>query len=419
MKQTKKQLSLLLVLVMVLSVFNGYTAKAETNITVTLRVEQDAKTLITPIEVTLTDADKKDYGIGLPTETLTPLHALAKYLTEAKGATDATMKQYIQASESQYGLFLEGISTDGTSSGSPAAGSQDNVSWMFAVNNTAPTTGVSGYELKDHASIVFYGIWSGGIWPDNVETNYSYWDQDSYTATSGKPITVKLNGLGYDDSYNSIIKNIAGASVIAAPYSNQAPDSVVESTASVTGTTDTNGMVSLTFTKAGVYTLSAYRKADDGVHYNISRPYALVTVSDETGATEVPTQAPTLTPTVSPTSSPDVNSIQRTDVITTKKVQAPAKPTRLKVTVKKGKKKNKTVQISWKKAKRAKGYCVNIKTKKKKGYKTNVIYTKKTKIKLKLKKGTYLIRVKAYTYDESKRKIYGTASKILKKNIKE
>ena len=99
MKNKKKLLSVLLVFVMTVSVFHGYAAKAADTVKVTLRLEQDNKTLVTPVEVTLTDEDKKDYGIGLSTETLTPLHALAKYLTEKKGATTETMKNYIMARE--------------------------------------------------------------------------------------------------------------------------------------------------------------------------------------------------------------------------------------------------------------------------------------------------------------------------------
>ena len=92
----------------------GVNQLADT-VKVTLRLEQDNKTLVTPVEVTLTDEDKKDYGIDLSTETLTPLHALAKYLTEKKGATTETMKNYIMASKSQYGLYVTGISIDGKS----------------------------------------------------------------------------------------------------------------------------------------------------------------------------------------------------------------------------------------------------------------------------------------------------------------
>ena len=46
-------------------------AKAADTLTITLRVEQDEYTLIPPVQVTLTEADKKDYGIGLPTDIIT------------------------------------------------------------------------------------------------------------------------------------------------------------------------------------------------------------------------------------------------------------------------------------------------------------------------------------------------------------
>ena len=63
MKNKKKLLSVLLVFVMTVSVFHGYAAKAADTVKVTLRLEQDNKTLVTPVEVTLTDEDKKDYGL--------------------------------------------------------------------------------------------------------------------------------------------------------------------------------------------------------------------------------------------------------------------------------------------------------------------------------------------------------------------
>ena len=55
MKNKKKLLSVLLVFVMTVSVFHGYAAKAADTVKVTLRLEQDNKTLVTPVEVTLTD----------------------------------------------------------------------------------------------------------------------------------------------------------------------------------------------------------------------------------------------------------------------------------------------------------------------------------------------------------------------------
>ncbi|MCH5252543.1 MAG: PQQ-binding-like beta-propeller repeat protein [Lachnospiraceae bacterium] len=280
MKTSKKLVSLFLILSLALSLTNGVDVKASDAITVTLRVERDEDTLITPVQVTLTDADKKDYGIGLPTDKLTPLHALAKYMTEEKGATEEGMEHYIKAVSSSFGLYLTGISTNGISDGSPASGTQDNVSWMFAVDNTSPSVGMDSYELKDKQSVVFYGLWSGGIWPDTVETNYCYFHKDSYQARAGRKFSVSLKGLGYDENYNSIQKNIEGASIIASPYKNT--DSIAQKDTSVaTGTTDKEGNASLVISAAGTYVLSAYRKAADGIHTDISRPYAMVTVTEQ------------------------------------------------------------------------------------------------------------------------------------------
>ena len=157
-KNKKKLLSVLLVFVMTVSVFHGYAAKAADTVKVTLRLEQDNKTLVTPVEVTLTDEDKKDYGIDLSTETLTPLHALAKYLTEKKGATTETMKNYIMASKSQYGLYVTGISIDGKSDGSASSDGLDGVNWMYTVNNTDPGVGMGSYSLKNNDAVTIYGL---------------------------------------------------------------------------------------------------------------------------------------------------------------------------------------------------------------------------------------------------------------------
>lgn len=418
MKNKKKHLSLLLVLVMVLTMASGFASKAETSITVMLRVEQDEATLITPVPVTLTDADKKDFGIGLDTDKLTPLHALAKYMSEKKGATDATMKQYIKVSESQYGLFLEGICTDGTSSGSPAAGSQDGVSWMFAVNNTSPSVGVSAYELSDQDSLVLYGIWSGGTWPDNVETNYSYFDQSAYTISSGQSLSVHLKGLGYDENYNSITKDLPGASVIAASYTDES-STATEKNAALTAKTDEKGTASLTFAKAGKYVISAYRKAEDGTHYNISRPYAVVTVTDTgTAATASPTPSAPTTSAPTTTNTPAVPSITPGQgILPPAVVTAPGKPTSVKAVVKKSKKKKKTVRLTWKKGKGAKGYRIFISKKKNKGFQ-KLADTKKTTRTFKRKQGTYYIRVKAYTVRADKTRLYSKSSKTLQVKIK-
>ena len=421
MKNKKKLLSVLLVFVMTVSVFHGYAAKAADTVKVTLRLEQDNKTLVTPVEVTLTDADKKDYGIGLSTKTLTPLHALAKYLTEKKGATTETMKNYIMASTSQYGLFVNGISIDGNSDGSASSDALDGVNWGYAVNNTDPGVGMSSYSLKNNDAVTIYGLWGGGTWPNNVETNYSYFENDTVSTTVSGKATVTLKGLGYDKNFvASIVKPISKATVVAAKYENEA-STATKDTAVATAQTDDNGVATLSFDKAGTYVLSAYRLDSDGKHSNISRPYGIVKVL---AAVTTPTAAPTVTPTATPagdslgkpvpTKTPTATPTPASDDKGIKKVAK--KPTKVKVVVKKSKKKKKSVTVSWKKAANAKGYRIAL-SKKKNGKYKKVTDTKKTKYTFKKTKGTYYVKLTAYVV-KSDKATFSKATKPVKFKVK-
>lgn len=437
MKNKKKLLSVLLVFVMTVSVFHGYAAKAADTVKVTLRLEQDNKTLVTPVEVTLTDEDKKDYGIGLSTETLTPLHALAKYLTEKKGATTETMKNYIMASTSQYGLYVTGINIDGKSDGSASSDALDGVNWGYAVNNTDPGVGMGSYSLKNNDAVTIYGLWGGGTWPNNVETNYSYFENDTVSTTVSGKATVTLKGLGYDKNFvASIVKPISKATVVATKYENEA-STATKDTAVATAQTDDNGVATLSFDKAGTYVLSAYRLDSDGKHSNISRPYGIVkvlaAVTTPTAAptvtpTATPTVTPTATPTVTPTATPAGDSLGKP--VSTKTPTAtptPAsddkgikkvakKPTKVKVVVKKSKKKKKSVTVSWKKAANAKGYRIAL-SKKKNGKYKKVTDTKKTKYTFKKTKGTYYVKLTAYVV-KSDKATFSKATKPVKFKVK-
>ncbi len=428
MKNKKKLLSVLLVFVMTVSVFHGYAAKAADTVKVTLRLEQDNKTLVTPVEVTLTDEDKKDYGIGLSTETLTPLHALAKYLTEKKGATTETMKNYIMASTSQYGLYVTGINIDGKSDGSASSDALDGVNWGYAVNNTDPGVGMGSYSLKNNDAVTIYGLWGGGTWPNNVETNYSYFENSTLNTTISSKTTVSLKGVGYDENYNPIIKSISKATVVAAKYENETSTATTGNAVSLVQT-DENGTATLSFDKAGTYVLSAYRLDSDGKHSNISRPYGIVKVlAAVTTPTATPTVTPTATPTVTPTATPAGDSLGKP--VSTKTPTAtptPAsddkgikkvakKPTKVKVVVKKSKKKKKSVTVSWKKAANAKGYRIAL-SKKKNGKYKKVTDTKKTKYTFKKTKGTYYVKLTAYVV-KSDKATFSKATKPVKFKVK-
>ena len=444
MKNKKKLLSVLLVFVMTVSVFHGYAAKAADTVKVTLRLEQDNKTLVTPVEVTLTDEDKKDYGIGLSTETLTPLHALAKYLTEKKGATTETMKNYIMASKSQYGLYVTGISIDGKSDGSASSDALDGVNWGYAVNNTDPGVGMGSYSLKNNDAVTIYGLWGGGTWPNNVETNYSYFENSTLNTTVSNKTTVSLKGVGYDENYTPIVKSISNATVVAAKYENEASTATTGNAVSLVQT-DENGTATLSFDKAGTYVLSAYRLDSDGKHSNISRPYGIVkvlaavttptaapTVTPTAAPTVTPTAAPTVTPTaapiVTPTATPAGDSLGKpvptktptatpTPASDDKGIKKVAKtPTKVKVVVKKSKKKKKSVTVSWKKAANAKGYRIAL-SKKKNGKYKKVTDTKKTKYTFKKTKGTYYVKLTAYVV-KSDKATFSKATKPVKFKVK-
>ena len=428
MKNKKKLLSVLLVFVMTVSVFHGYAAKAADTVKVTLRLEQDNKTLVTPVEVTLTDEDKKDYGIGLSTETLTPLHALAKYLTEKKGATTETMKNYIMASKSQYGLYVTGISIDGKSDGSASSDALDGVNWGYAVNNTDPGVGMGSYSLKNNDAVTIYGLWGGGTWPNNVETNYSYFENSTLNTTVSNKTTVSLKGVGYDENYTPIVKSISNATVVAAKYENEA-STATKDTAVATAQTDDNGVATLSFDKAGTYVLSAYRLGSDGKHSNISRPYGIVKVlAAVTAPTATPTVTPTAAPTVTPTTTPAGDSLGKpvptktptatpTPASDDKGIKKVAKkPTKVKVVVKKSKKKKKSVTVSWKKAANAKRYRIAL-SKKKNGKYKKVTDTKKTKYTFKKTKGTYYVKLTAYVV-KSDKATFSKATKPVKFKVK-
>ena len=436
MKNKKKLLSVLLVFVMTVSVFHGYAAKAADTVKVTLRLEQDNKTLVTPVEVTLTDADKKDYGIGLSTKTLTPLHALAKYLTEKKGATTETMKNYIMASTSQYGLFVNGISIDGNSDGSASSDALDGVNWGYAVNNTDPGVGMGSYSLKNNDAVTIYGLWGGGTWPNNVETNYSYFENSTLNTTVSNKTTVSLKGVGHDESYNPIVKSISKATVVAAKYENETSTATTGNAVTL-AQTDDNGVATLSFDKAGTYVLSAYRLDSDGKHSNISRPYAIVkvlaavttpTATPTVTPTATPTVTPTATPTVTPTATPAGDSLGKpvptktptatpTPASDDKGIKKVAKtPTKVKVVVKKSKKKKKSVTVSWKKAANAKGYRIAL-SKKKNGKYKKVTDTKKTKYTFKKTKGTYYVKLTAYVV-KSNKATFSKATKPVKFKVK-
>lgn len=417
MKQFKKLTAFFLAFAMVLSLAGSTGAKAATSMTVTLYVAQDNKVMIKPVTVTLTDADKKDFGVDLATDKLTPLHALAKYYQTVKNVSDADMKNYITPAKGA----ISAIKLDPKDSGSASASDLNSVYWMWAENgnnvmvnkeaseNLGYDLQYSSYDypLQDKDTVTFYGLWSP--YPANDPTFLSSFDKDSYTTVAGNDVAVTVNGKGVKyEGYNSVSYTaaVSGASVTAYDSTN---DQAVAS-----ATTGADGKASIRFEKEGTYYLTSSCLASDKKHYDASVAYASVTVTKKASDAG---NSNTGNTTTQPGNTNKNNNVTVTNTDssankTASTVKKPGKVTKVSYKVKASKKKKKSVTVKWAKTKNAKKYKVYLSKKQKKGYKA-VKTTTKTKTVLKLKKGTYFVKVKAVNKTKS-----GSFSKVCKVRVK-
>lgn len=398
MKQCKKLTAFFLAFAMILSLAGSTGAKAATSMTVTLYVAQDSKVMIKPVTVTLTDADKKDFGVDLATDKLTPLHALAKYYQTVKNVSDADMKNYITPAKGA----ISAIKLDPKDSGSASASGLDSVYWMWAENGNnvmvnEEETANKGYQwqyssydypLQDKDTVTFYGLWSP--YPANDPTFLSSFDKDSYTATAGSNVAVTVNGKGVKyEGYNSVSYTaaVSGASVTAYDSTD---DKAVAS-----AVTDAKGKASIRFEKEGTYYLTSSRLASDKKHYDASVAYASVTVTKKASDAGNSNKGNTTT---QPGNTNKNNNVTVTNPDssakkTTSTVKKPGKVTKVSCKVKASKKKKKSVTVKWAKTKNAKKYKVYLSKKQ--------------------KKGTYFVKVKAVNKTKS-----GSFSKVCKVRVK-
>lgn len=396
MKITRKLLSFLLVFALTFSLTNVFMAKAADNVTVTLRIEQDDSTLLSPVTITLTEEDKNnDFGIGLSTgedAALSPLRAYAKYLSTEKKVAKEDMSKYIIASPSSYGgLYVSGISLSGDRKGSATNDeTKSDVYWMYYVNNISGDVSMSEYNLKDSDSVVICGMWS----PYPAEEDILYAEfKTSETINQDKSVIIDLelvgHGVKYDENYNatSYTVPVSGATIIAANAATTVETGVTEKNAEYTSVTDANGKATLTVKNENdaEYVISAFKKSKDNKHYVISRPYLSVAV---------------------------VTKDQNSGTNNTPSVKKPAKVKSVKAIAKKTGKNKKNIKLSWKKVSGANGYQIYISTKKASGFK-KVADSAKTTYNLKKKKGTYYVKICAYKKAD-KKKITGSFSKTLK-----
>lgn len=413
MKQTKRFVAFLVAVALVFlsgqwQMTPSAGAEESTAVTVTLRMETDADTVLAPVTVTMTEEDKNnDFGVGLATgaaATFSPLRAFAKYLATTKQISNEDMSKYIIASPSFYGgLFVQGLSVAGDGIG--AAGVDGEVSWMYSVNGQQGDTSMDMYACKEKDNVVIYGSYYHMVNPDTYEavsSEYVEFDKKEIRVEAGEKFTVSLKayGVSYDENFNATpyTKPVADATVYAVAKGDGVQGATAKN-ATVTAKTDKDGKAELTFAGEGEYLLSAGKLAEDGVHNLITRPYADVTV------TKKAVVQPSAKPTTSVSPAPREETLKK-----------PAKVTKVSAKVAKAKAAKKKVTVKWKKASKAKGYQVYVSKKDKKHFKKQAA-VKKTKAVLKLKKGLYFVKVRAYNkVGNTMRK--GAFSKIVKIRVK-
>ncbi len=400
MKTTKKWLAFILSFAMIVTFVptrESVNANETDTITVTLRVEDANGTLIPSTEVELTAQDMTTINDTYVVTTVVDSETVEQPLFTATGYTAAhALAKYVAADS-------ESLATDLTFSwGNPSHIKGEETldyypSWSYRVNNVIPTNATTGYSynaidcpIKDGDTIVFFrqGCYDANIGDWGAYTNYSWFDKNTYEATSRVAFTVNYQK---DDGFGMTTSPAAGETISVYDANN---------TLAQTVTTADNGTASILIADAGSYTLVA-EKATNGIP-ELSRAFACVTVSQSAIATSTPatTVTPTATPVATVTPESTTQNESKTKLATPKKVKAQAK-------------KNK-VTVSWKKEKKATGYEVVITGKKIKKIKK---ITKKTTFTQKLKKGRYTVKVRSYK-KQKKTTIYSKYCKIINITVK-
>lgn len=135
-------------------------------------------------------------------------------------------------------------------------------------------SGAFGYYINNHSAASLADTVADGdsvyafIYQDKIGWSdaYAYFDSNIIYATKGQPLSVKLNKLGYDNNWNTVILPASDAVITINANSTQYK-------------TNSDGIAEITFENTGVYLLSA--TAD----YTITPPISIVTVTENSTTT--------------------------------------------------------------------------------------------------------------------------------------
>ncbi len=233
-------------------------------IMVSVRIEDVNETLYKPTQVKIDSLKVKkgvDYYEDITFKNPNAFLAV-KNLLQAKGKD--TSKQNVLDFDKD-GNWMKVID-----SLKPTTKYGNNASFMFAVNDTLADKGAGYYEIKDGDAIIIYVTQD---W--NESDGYVYFEKPQYQVKAGEELSVKLLHQEWNmkDSKPGARTPFKDATLLndTVVLKDKVGKEIISNDA---------GEFKVTFAQKGTYHLSA-QKIENGVN-RISRPYAIVEVTDET-----------------------------------------------------------------------------------------------------------------------------------------
>lgn len=255
-------------------------APAAAPVSATLRIELYDSTWLLPTKFTMPDKYKPlaDYGFTVKQDPgyFTPLHLLAEYCS-AQGLDPA---ESIEVTPTGFVTNILGMK--GSNNRLEGGALFSDTSFMFAVNDAYPAreNGV-GYTLADYPlaegdTVVLYDMWFSSA---TVGGHYAYFTQKTLSGYTGDPIPLEMRGFFGMTGTSASMK---GAELLF----YDANGSELTDADAVGENVKADGTASAICLKPGTYIVSAKRLS--GFYHNfstlsacdISRPYALVTITD-------------------------------------------------------------------------------------------------------------------------------------------
>lgn len=228
---------------------------------VDVRVEGHDRTIVKKTTVEVEPFDLRDYVSDyegdepLLSDEPKAIHAIIRALETATGLD---LKDPDQFELTDQGNYIKGIGEYKV---------KDSAGWLYVINHQFVMNGVADETIEDGDSIVLYYV------QNYMDSTYTWFEKDVYTANVGEPLQVKLHAQSYGDvSYENITLLV--------------DDELLEENGSPVYV-DEDGYATITFHEPGTYHLSAVRNNQSG-EVNISRPYAIVQVNDHKKADTAP-----------------------------------------------------------------------------------------------------------------------------------